>query len=114
MKKLIYVLAIVLILPLFAGCKRTNPQTKNNEWYINCTSEEKAADVCTMIYSPVCGDDWETYWNSCVACSSQKINSYKMWECNCESEDWICNTEISENIENEIPETIIEVPLPNF
>ena len=136
MKKLIYILPIALTLLFFAGCKRNGIQTWNQEWYINCTAEEKWAEACNMVYLPVCWDDWETYWNSCVACSSQKINTYKMWECNCNTENWICSIGNGENIEDnwndnlqdenlwegensedltiEIPETIIEVPVTNF
>lgn len=46
-----------------------------------CTPEAKNADICTMIYSPVCGSDFRTYWNSCVACQSDTVESYTLWEC---------------------------------
>jgi len=111
MKKLWLVCILAIELVFLSGCKNDNIQSGNLEWYINCTAEEKAADACNMIYSPVCWDDWETYWNSCVACSSQKINSYKMWECGCESESWICgiwDEEDSKNIEEEIVEEVEE------
>ena len=51
-----------------------------SEWTI-CTEEQKAAEMCTMEYMPVCGDDNVTYGNKCTACSSGKIDSWKEGEC---------------------------------
>jgi putative hemolysin len=48
---------------------------------VNCTAEQKAAEMCTMEYMPVCGDDGVTYGNKCSACASKKINSYTLGEC---------------------------------
>ncbi len=47
----------------------------------NCTEQEKQAEICPMIYSPVCGDDRVTYPNSCQACSGGRIDSYEAGEC---------------------------------
>jgi putative hemolysin len=47
----------------------------------NCTAEEKQAEICPMIYAPVCGDDGLTYPNSCQACSGGKIDAWKSGEC---------------------------------
>lgn len=59
--------------------------TLSFEWNSNdtfeCTEEEKNAEVCNLDYTPVCGDDWITYWNACAACASKQISSYKEWEC---------------------------------
>ncbi len=49
--------------------------------FIICTPEQKNADICTMQYEPVCGSDSRTYWNSCVACQSETVESYTQWEC---------------------------------
>ena len=47
-----------------------------------CTEEEKQAEMCTLDYKPVCGDDGTTYGNACQACSSGKINTWTEGECN--------------------------------
>ncbi len=52
-----------------------------------CTEEEKAAQICTMDYTPVCGDDDITYGNGCGACASGKVDSYIMGECSSDGSD---------------------------
>ncbi len=89
MKKLLFVLPVLALATIFlAWCS-------NNSEYIQCTEEQKNAEVCTMEYMPVCGDDWETYWNVCSACASQNIDGYKAGECVeevCDPEDEVCET----------------------
>ena len=131
MKKLIYILMTILLLPFFVGCDKNNTQKWNLEWYINCTTEEKNTEFCNLNYLPVCWDNGETYWNKCFACASKNLNSYKTWECNCDAENWICSmvgdelqNEIDNGLENsgqeenveqeEIPEIVVDVPVPNF
>ncbi|MBW2971385.1 hypothetical protein KY320_04460 [Candidatus Woesearchaeota archaeon] len=46
-----------------------------------CTEEEKAAQICTMEYMPVCGDNGVTYGNKCSACAGGEIDSYTIGEC---------------------------------
>jgi hypothetical protein len=48
---------------------------------VTCTEEEKAAEMCTMDYTPVCGDDGVTYGNKCQGCASKKIETYVPGEC---------------------------------
>jgi len=49
--------------------------------YITCTEDQKAAEICTMDYTPVCGDDEVTYGNACMGCASGNIDTYVMGEC---------------------------------
>lgn len=75
MKKLFWILPVVaLSFIVFAGCG-------HHDHYIACTDEQKAAEMCTMEYMPVCGDDGEVYGNKCAACASQNIDGYKEGEC---------------------------------
>ncbi|MBU0577454.1 hypothetical protein KJ742_00215 [Patescibacteria group bacterium] len=46
-----------------------------------CTEEQKAAEICTMDYTPVCGDDGVTYGNACGACASGNVDTYVKGEC---------------------------------
>ena len=56
-------------------------QCKNASGITYCTAYQKSADFCTMIYAPVCWNDWKTYWNDCAACQSETVESYTQWEC---------------------------------
>jgi len=75
MKKLFWILPVVaLAFFIFAGCTK-------DDGYAACTDEQKAAEMCTMEYMPVCGDDGMTYGNACAACASQNIDGYREGEC---------------------------------
>lgn len=75
---------VLLTMVCLAGCTQntTQPAGDFEGSYTVCTAEQKAAEICTMDYTPVCGDNGETYSNICTGCSSGEINSYKMGECN--------------------------------
>ena len=88
MKRLLFVLPVLaLFTVLFAGC------SKDSE-YIQCTEEQKSAEVCTLEYFPVCGNDGVTYGNACSACASQNVESYKLGECEavCDEGAEVCDT----------------------
>ena len=64
--------------------ERTSGQDGDGyEWH-QCTQNEKEADMCTMQYAPVCGDNGETYSNGCVACSSGEVDAYRQGSCETE------------------------------
>ncbi len=52
-----------------------------------CTDSEKAAEMCTQEYAPVCGDDETTYSNGCMACAAEGVTSYEQGECDDADED---------------------------
>jgi len=60
---------------------KSNEESWENKELIACTPEQKSADICTMQYEPVCWSDSRTYWNSCVACQSETVETYTQWEC---------------------------------
>jgi putative hemolysin len=69
------------VLPYGVGCDEWAFFRGECPASVNCTAEQKAAEVCTMEYMPVCGDDGVTYGNKCSACGSKNIDSYKPGEC---------------------------------
>jgi len=85
MKKLLFVLPILAIATLFlSGCIDNSTQ---------CTEDQKNAEICTMEYMPVCGNDDITYGNKCGACATQGVDSYIEGECiveTCEETEEVC------------------------
>lgn len=45
------------------------------------------------IHDPVCANDWKTYENDCLACTSPLVETYTFWECKTESEVITCTPE---------------------
>jgi len=75
------------------GCYIVTLKTENefsvrlNNWLMEheCSEEQKGAEICTMEYAPVCGEDDVTYGNICGACATG-IDTYVMGECQMEHE----------------------------
>jgi hypothetical protein len=69
--------------------KIENNEAGNEGGYV-CTAKDRAAEACTMIYDPVCGNDGITYGNGCLACASGKINRYISGLCTTTKECGTC------------------------
>lgn len=46
---------------------------------IPCTTWD--SEECTNEFDPVCWNNWIWYFNSCLACSNKRVNSYSIWWC---------------------------------
>lgn len=46
-----------------------------------CSPADKAAEICSAVVLPVCGDDESTYTNGCEACRSHTVTAYTIGEC---------------------------------
>jgi Kazal-type serine protease inhibitor-like protein len=56
-------------------------KTASNAESHACAPEEIGDVICTMDYSPVCGDNKKTYSNGCTGCASGEIDSWTAGEC---------------------------------
>lgn len=77
MKRIIFILFVFVLL---AGCRGPVEGDAPEGAHV-CTEEEKQAEMCTMEYAPVCGDNGQAYSNGCTACSSGEIDYYLEGEC---------------------------------
>jgi len=87
---LLLILAIFVISEIFF--KSQNGTTKTTK-EVYCNAESRTADVCTEIFSPVCG--WfdskkiqcikypcaQTFSNSCFVCIDKRVEYYTEGEC---------------------------------
>ncbi len=75
-----FIMILIVSLIFIVGCQVPITEPVNEDVHF-CTEEEKEAEVCTMEYALVCGDNMKTYSNGCIACSSEKIDYYVEGEC---------------------------------
>lgn len=60
---------------------RNNWTWNDKSEFIICTDEEKNASMCNLNLYPVCGSDWNSYDNQCLACVTENVTSYTIGEC---------------------------------
>ena len=83
-------LLIVLVLVFYLVSHKQYPTEEDSKVY--CKLEQRKAEICTALYSPVCG--WfnssikclkypcaQTFSNSCSACSNEKVEYLTKGEC---------------------------------
>lgn len=56
-------------------------ETPSTETAVFCYEEQRGAEVCFEIYQPVCGNNNQTYSNSCFACRNEAVAYYFEGEC---------------------------------
>ncbi len=62
-------------------CNADNREENGEEGSkVYCTPEQHEAEICTMEWAPVCGDDGNTYGNACAACA-EGLEYYTPGEC---------------------------------
>jgi hypothetical protein len=83
-----YVIISLIVLFFITGCAEvdTSPKIEAPAGAVFCTAEQKAAEMCTMEYMPVCGYDAEgnvvgTGGNKCSACAMPEVVYYIEGEC---------------------------------
>ncbi len=76
---ILILLIIFLSIKPFEKSEETNNNTNTTQTY--CTEEQKQAEVCTLEYNPVCGDNKRIYSNPCFACSSGEIEYWTPGNC---------------------------------
>ena len=64
----------------------SEPTAGGRRMFLECSPESRGAEMCTMDYSPVCGQHADgkpaqTYPNVCSACKDPNVTGYFTGEC---------------------------------
>ena len=85
------IIVLIIILLLVFGFYLMSPKNIDNKIY--CSDSQRNIEACIQIYDPVCGYlnvecltepcdlQPQTFGNSCVACSNERVEYYIEGEC---------------------------------
>lgn len=82
---IVFAIVLLAVVLTFANFDRRAIDEPLEEDRVYCTEEQRFAEVCPMVYEPVCGykEDGtsETYGNDCEACKNPEVIYYVEGEC---------------------------------